>query len=349
MYYVEWLRVRKVLLVLAIILGVFFLFAMIARIAVSAEIGRTQTWIVNESNKPGTRIAHERLADGAMQTTIDVPSDHDHIVIVDNGWKGKTVTVSGEGVQTDQTHNVQIGSIGVHSIRSSPHGGTVVVDTDEPMSIRTLFAVAALVAFIIATTLSGPLAKENTNHLEVVWTKPLSRERMALGMFGVDAIGMLASMALTIVFLVVCTALFELPRFVVDAQTWPVLALCVLAPFAWYALLTAVSASLKRGWGAVIGLGWLAALILPGIAFGLASAEMPLFHYLGVVLSWLMLLNPITYIHLSGSTAPGDADPAFGYMYGFLGSSATVRAAMLLGLVILYSALSLFQWRRLEA
>jgi hypothetical protein len=350
MYYVEWLRVRNCLRILAIVLGVLFAFAVIGRIAAGVQIDQTQAWIASESHKSDARVTRQRLADGTTQTTIVVPSDGTHIVIDDRGWNGKSITITGPGIETHGSPaNIQVGSIGVHSTRSNRNGGTIVVNTNEPVTVRILFALAAFVALIVGTVLSGPLAKENTNHLEIAWTKPASRAQMALGMFAVDAAGLVISMAMTVVWLVLCTVLFEVPHFVVDQQTWPVLALCILTPLAWYALLTAASASLKRGWGAVVGLGWLAALILPGISTGFMAAQTPIFHITGVVLSWLMLFNPIMYVHLSSSAAPGNVDPAFGYMYGVLGSSAGIRAAMLVGLVILYSALSLAQWRRLEA
>lgn len=348
MFYVEWLRVRNCLRGFAIVLGVLLLIACIVRIALGAEIARTESWVVSESNKPGARVTHVRQSDGSERTTIDDPSDGTHIVIIDRGWNGKSITISGPGVQSSDTHGVQIGSLGVHTVRSTVHGGTVNVETDLPVPWRDLFALAAFVGLVIGTILAGPLAKENTNHLELTWTKPISRSALALGLFGVDAVGILAAMAMTVIFAILCTALFEAPHLIADSTTLAVLALCVFDTFAWYALLTAASASLKRGLGAVLGLGWLAALILPGIAFGLVQADMPLFHVAGLVLSYIVLLDPIPYVHLS-SGAVNDVTPQYGYMLGLLSSGPGVRALILLVLTVIYSALSLVQWRRLEA
>lgn len=69
---------------------------------------------------------------------------------------------------------------------------------------------------------------------------------------------------------------------------------------------------------------------------------------MGVVLSYVMALNPVVYIHMSGSSAPGDVTPAYGAMYNVLGLGH-VRAAIVCALTVSCSALSLVQWRRLEA
>lgn len=265
MFYVEWLRVRNCLRILAIVLAALFVVAVIARIAVGM----------------------------------------------------------------------------------SPH--VQIQSGDEAITARALLAFAAFVAVIIATVLAAPLAKENSNHLEVVWTKPVSRTVMALGMFGVDTIGILISMVFAVIFIIAAGSLFVRPHIVIDQPTLPVLALCVLAPIAWYDLLTAASASMKRGYGAVLGLGWFLALIVPGLAIGLTQVESPIFHLLGVVLSVLTFLDPIAYMHLSTDLSPGNGQPSVGFMFGIFSAPAGVRAAILLVLSILYSTLALLQWRRLEA
>ncbi|MHB8432697.1 MAG: hypothetical protein ACYC8W_09050 [Candidatus Tyrphobacter sp.] len=349
MFYPEWLRVRTTLKVLAIVFGCLFAIAALLRIAFNEQISGTYSWVDQEMNKPGVRVTHERQSDGSMRTTIDDRSRGDHIVIVDRGWQGKTITITGPDVTVSRSRNVQIGSVGVHATRVSPTSNEVQVTTDEPVSARYLLLFASFVALIVATVLAGPLAKENTNHLEIAWTKAIGRERMALGLFGVDALAMLASMALTVIFLVLCTALFEIPHVVVDSATLPVLALTVFLPFAWYALLTACSSSLKRGLGAVIGLGWLAALVVPPIGQALAIAGNPLLHAAGVALSYVSLLDPLVYMHFSGSAAPGDSTSTFGDTFSLLASPPLLRAAILLALTVIYSSLSLLQWRRLEA
>ncbi|HEY9084877.1 MAG TPA: hypothetical protein VIN40_02910 [Candidatus Tyrphobacter sp.] len=347
MFYVEWLRVRNALRIVAIVLGVMFALVVILRITLGSPAAQYD-WIFREAGKPGVHVSQQRQSDGALRTTIDDPAKGDHIVIVDRGWHGKDITITGPGVYTDQ-NNVQVGSVGVHGRHVAGGSDVVQINTDEPITARILLSIASFIALIVGTVLAAPLSKENADHLEIAWTKPLSRTGMALGMFAVDAAGIIASMALSIIFTIASIALFELPIVVIDSQTLPVLALCVLMPLAWYALLTAASASMKRGRGAVLGLGWLAALIVPSIGLGLSAAPIPVFHALGVAFSVLTVLDPIAYLHLSMTSSPGNAEPTIGFAFGVLSSPALVRAAILLLLAAAYSALSLLQWRRLEA
>lgn len=350
MFYVEWLRVRNCLRILAIVFGVVFLLGVIARLAVGVENGRIYAQIQQDMNAQGAQVSRVAQSDGSTRTTIYDPADGDHIVIVDRGWQGKNITLSGPNVETDRNTHVQVGTLSVHSTRvAGQQGGTVQIDTDVPVPVRILFPFAVFVALVIGTVLAGPLSKENSNYLEVVWTKPASRESTAIGYFLIDALAILISMAMTIILFVAVTALFEVPRFVADATTLDTLALSFFMPLAWYALLTAASASLKRGRGAVLGLGWVIAWVLPGFAIALTYAAVPLFHYIGVALSYVSLLDPMVYMHLSSDSSPGNVSPAFGDMLGPLNSPALVRAAMLLALTLIYSVLSLVQWRRLEA
>ncbi len=359
MFYVEWLRVRSCLRILAIVLGVLFAVAVVVRISVGSPAAQ-YNWIYAEAGKPGVHLVQQRQSDGSLRTTIDDPAKREHIVIVDRGWQGKEITISGPEVDTSDStgHSVQIGSLGVHVLHNvaqrvrqhlTSGSGVVQINTDEPVSARVLLFLATWVGVIIATFLAAPLTQENSNHLEVAWTKPVSRTRMALGMFGVDALGIIISMALAIVFALAATALFEIPHIVIDAPTLPVLALCVLMPTAWYALLTAAAASLKRGRGAVLGLGWLAALFVPGLAVALNLSQLPVFHVFGAVFNVLTLLDPIAYVHTSISSGPGNGEPSVGVAFGVLSAPSIVRAGILLLLSIVYFAIALLQWRRLEA
>lgn len=350
MFYTEWLRVRNCLRVTGIILACFFVLAVGLRIWVAVEMHQYNAWIDREAHKRGAHVSVVRLADGSTQTTIDDRLDDVHIVTIDHGWLGKSVTMTGSGVSADNA-SIQVGTLGVQSTEHGRNGSEVNIDTNVAIPAEILLFFAAWVAVIVGSVLAGPLAKENVNHLEVSWTKPIGRERLALGLFAVDAAGMLLAMAMTIVCMLLCTALFQLPRISVSERTPAILVLCILWPFAWYSLLTVCSASLKRGRGAVIGLGWFAALVLPGIAVTIASIDAQPFHAIGVGLEYLMLLNPLTYMRLSGVDVTGglSANTSLGYDVGFLTAGPVVRDVALAVLCVVYTVLSLIQWRRLEA
>jgi len=101
-------------------------------------------------------------------------------------------------------------------------------------------------------------------------------------------------------------------------------------------LLTAASASLRRGLGAVVGVAWPVAIFLPSVArvhttSPVASAILSVFRALNY-------LNPIGYMRnlfLTGATMPTMAD-------GF-------AILMLALLTAVYVALAVAQWQRVEA
>lgn len=347
MFYTEWLRVRNCLRITVIILAIAFLIAVCVRIAAAVAMHQAYGWIDTEEHKPGVHVSTVREADGTLRTTVDDRRDDVHIVIDDHGWYGKSITATGRGVNSDNG-GVQIGSLGVQS-RGHGANGEVIINTNIGIPAEVLLFFSAWVGLIVGTVLCGPMAKENANHLEIAWTKPISREQLALGMMGVDAVGILLSMAMTTACMLLSTALFEFPTVTVSSHTLPVLALCVVVPLAWYALLTVASTSLKRGRGAVIGLGWFAALVTPGIALGLSAVDLQPFHAIGIALGYLTMLNPIAYMHVNLGNV-GDSDfRSAGYNFGILSSGPGVRAAAAALLCIVYTAFSLIQWRRLEA
>src|SRR2546430_11375674 len=52
-------------------------------------------------------------------------------------------------------------------------------DVSANIPLAVLFAIAEVFALITATMLGGALAKENDGHLEMAWTKPVTRDRFS--------------------------------------------------------------------------------------------------------------------------------------------------------------------------
>ena len=71
---------------------------------------------------------------------------------------------------------------------------------------------------------------------------------------------------MTIVAAVICQSMFEFPHFDFSNVIDPLTAVLFLAPVAWYAALNAATASLKRGYGAVLGFAWPVALVVIALA-----------------------------------------------------------------------------------
>jgi hypothetical protein len=190
---------------------------------------------------------------------------------------------------------------------------------------------------LVASILGGALAKENDGHLELAWTKPVSRERYALSSVAVDAIAIIVSQLLTIAVSLAATLMFLVPRFSYGPNlAWAIL-LAFAGPIAWYALITAASASLKRGPGMVIGLGWVAAVLIPGIAGALQGAA-----NVNSIAAWFYaIFHALSYI-----------DPISNF--SFHKDQTTMMplpaaVGVLLALIAGYVALAVAQWRRVEA
>jgi hypothetical protein len=137
--------------------------------------------------------------------------------------------------------------------------------------------------------------------------------------------------------------MFIVPRFGYGPHVFWNILVALLAPISWYALLTAASASVKRGPGLVIGLGWMAAIIVPSVAGGLsepakyntiASVFYAIFHALAY-------LDPISYLTFRNTESTIGT--------GLIGLPIQGVAAALAALIIGYIALSVLQWRRVEA
>jgi hypothetical protein len=194
------------------------------------------------------------------------------------------------------------------------------------VDVSLLVSCAAALVGGLATVLGLNLATENEGHLELAWTKPVSREGYALGVFAVD----IAAMAACIVFTAVCATIvvdvYAGSAAVVPSDGGAVLktaAFCGL-PLCVYAWVSALSASLKRNRGTVAGLFW--PLMIALVA--LRSLQVPA---VAPVVSALNLLNPLVLY----STGGGGYTSLWAYAWGWLLAAVLLTAAVV-------------QWRRLE-
>jgi hypothetical protein len=194
------------------------------------------------------------------------------------------------------------------------------------VDVAMLGAGAAALVGGLATVLGLNLAAENEGHLELAWTKPVSREGYALGVFAVD----IGAIAACIVFTALCGAIvvdvfsgFQAIAASTGDDLLRTFAFCGL-PLLVYAWIAAMSASLKRNRGAVAGLFW-PLMLAVGL---LQSVRIPAVH---VAASALNLINPLS-IYTSGA--------------GRLPSLWTFAWGWLIAAILLAAALA--QWRRLE-
>jgi hypothetical protein len=205
------------------------------------------------------------------------------------------------------------------------------------LSMIVMAATALVGGF--ATVLGLNLAAENEGHLELAWTKPVSRERYALGVFAVDVAAMAACIVVTCLCLAVVVDVFAGGQAVTLGGGADALrALGFLGfPLSVYAWITALSASLKRNRGTVAGLFWPLMLVLSILTL----LPIPAVH---AVVGALNRLNPIA-VFLAGSSSSQSA----GVSATITGLPASVTSYAW-GWVVaaLLLAAALLQWRRLE-
>lgn len=334
MNYVEWLRVRNCLRTVAIVLGIFLLLAVVLRISLSRYMS-SDAWIQHITLDPGTKVSHTVLPDGTRRTFIDDSTEQTHVVIDDHGYAGKRIVVT---EPTSRAHkeqkDVALGSIHVVESRNGAMT-TTVIDTNGSVPFFYYMAVADLMALIVAMVLAAPFAREVQGHLEVALTKPVTRARYALGSIGADVAGILGASLLTIVALYLCQLLFEPGRIDFSGISARAIAMGIAAPLAWYALLCALTTWLNRAYVAV-----LVAALPVAIVVGLLTLLDPSNAVARVVhdTAWyLSRLDPWTYVefHVEDNTTGA--------------STFAMRLGVQVLLFVIYSAIAVWQWQRVEA
>jgi hypothetical protein len=341
MTYVEWLRVRGAIKWTAIVLAVLFLCTAGIR-AYMFSRGDMFAYMSGIQNDPNSKITHSVLSDGTKHTEIVDKTGKTHITIDDRGYAGQHIVILDQSKSEESKQkNVSVGSMRVEAMPDG-NGERITIDTNEAEPFIFYSALACFVALIIGTVLGAPFARENDGHLEVALTKPVSRIALALETIGVDIVGILAAWALTVVFMIACQTLFQAPHITFTTVDL-VGTLCGLGgAIAWYALLCAATASMKRAYGIVLGLAWPFALLI--LALGKADlGGQPILVALHTVSRWIGFVMPFSYLHF------GPAMTVDGKAAGSLAFSGGVEGPALAALAIGYAVLAIVQWRRIEA
>lgn len=203
--------------------------------------------------------------------------------------------------------------------------------------LSDVFMMAGLpMGLLIATLLAGPLAKENDGHYELAWTKPVSRTRYALATIAIDYAAILLSVFACVAVVLGCIRFFG--PIGLQAGNPAIIGLALLAPLAFHAALNGFGASLQSR-GRLIGLGWVAAIFIPGIAEGLHQLRsIPLALVGSNIFKVLSYFDPIAYVN-----RPSGSDWLLGSIRG-TGTELLIIAA----LIVAYTGAALLQWRRVE-
>ena len=339
MSYVEWLRVRNCLVGVGCTMAVLIIIALGLRIVFNADVTENASFINRISMDPGSKVSHTTLPDGTPRTLIENPAKRTTITVDGGGYQARHVTIVEPATATDHSEHggvvsVQYNTNIVNGIR------TTSISNDGPMPVGFYFMFGMLVALIVATILGAPFARENDGHLEIAVMRPCSRLELALRTVGVDLAGIALSSLVTVVALIICQLMFEIPHLAIDQATLQLVCMTLLVPFAWYALIAASTSSMKRAYGAVVGFAWPIAILV--FAFGMIpwnnSAVGQIMHNVFGTLQWI---DPLKYL-------PSER---FNEATGTLQQSGDIVRSMLLEsiLFVVYSALAIFQWQKVEA
>ena len=338
MNFVEWLRVRNTLARVGIVLGVMLVLGLGARIWLAVEFGSDQSIVDKIQKDPGTSITHT-VYQGRQRTIIVNPREHERVTIDDRADGGRSITIVEPKSNEDDQVPHMIGSFSINST-SGPVMRTTVIDTNGTVPLAFYLGFAYVVGLIVATIFGAAFARENNGHLEIAFLRPVSRELLALQMMGADLAGIVAAEILTIVALIVGQSFFEFPHVDPAGVTLSFMAFVVAVPLAWYMFLNAASASLKRGAGAIIGFSWpVAAVIIILAHVNLHSTSLgQAIHSIAAVLAAII---PLNYAQMSFTgDQPHPATQSLVYQ------GDLVIPALL---VVVYGALAIVQWRRVEA
>ncbi len=341
-YFAEYARAKRAVRIAAILLGIFLLCAIIVRIvAATHHHGSIQNWPVELQHSPTAHVTRTTLADGSTHIVVNDPPRRTHAEIFQRPSGRVDMDVTEPKSASGSHEDFSFGSVSIHETTRGPLDRTIIhYNPSVPaFDLGICFFITILMGLIVASLLGGALSKDNDGHLEVAWTKPVSREHYAVAAAVVDAVAILFSQLLTFAVMLIATLLFFVPRFSYGSDLGWTIVLSLALPIAWYACITAASASLKRGPGIVVGLGWLVALLVPGIADALHSlaAVNGVAAWFYAIFRALSYIDPLAYLSHSSGGRSNALLPIAGC------------AGVLCALSVAYVALAVAQWRRVEA
>ncbi len=208
------------------------------------------------------------------------------------------------------------------------------------LPLSALMFGAMYCAIIFATVISPSLNRENDG-VEMVWTKPIARERLALLYMLCDLATVVVAFAFALSLMLLWLASVGLLRLVaVDASVLPVLAVGLGTAFMWYGLLQALTSWQLGNCGIVVGVSWGLAFVL--IGFGAGTQAHPSLHAFFMALNFL---NPLAYFtsYVMHLRTPGSPEVS-----ALIPVDAWGRAALTWSFGILGCAGAIVGWKRLE-
>ena len=204
---------------------------------------------------------------------------------------------------------------------------------DVKISLDVVWACASIAASVFASILGCTLASENDGHLPVAWTKPFSRVTHALAKFAIDLGAVAAIFAFTCGIVFVYNGVTGLSAdLFVPADVGEQLARFIIAPFAFFGLMQALTSTLSRQAGMVVGFTWVGLVAI--IVLSIVRLPAP-FH---AIVGFLDYANPLAYIAFAVD------DNGTVITYGLSAAALTLALIATIG-----GAAAIYRWQRSEA
>ncbi len=254
MTYVEWLRAGRCLKITAIVLGIAlvlivaleYVFLVGSKSSLSGVELHTSTGDINARKiLDGATTTYSTLPDGTKRTTIVNSAKGVRVTVDDHGYFGRHVEIFERSVKGTEKL-IGIGPVSFQRV-AVPGGSVVTIDTNKPEDFAYLAAIATFVALIIATILGAPFARQNDGHLEIALTSPAPRTTLGLGTMLVDIAGIAAAWLMTVAMLFLAHVAQNAPNYTYGPLDTEVIVLGFAGVLAWYAMLCAATASMRRG------------------------------------------------------------------------------------------------------
>ncbi len=224
----------------------------------------------------------------------------------------------------------------------SSHHSTVEVDGSKKslhsmvdgIPLSALLGIAGFVTLAMAAFITSINALSDS--LPSVWTKPVPRERIALSVFSVDALAIVAFFAIAVAAnLAVVASLGVFDRLVFDPQVVPVTLVGLGAAFMAYGNAQAATAWVLGRGGMIAGILFASYLVV--IILSIAPLP-PILHQ---IVSTLCIFDPNAYFALTIHNTTVDTQSIFALGIWY-------RVAIVFGFGIVGCALATFGWKRME-
>ena len=224
--------------------------------------------------------------------------------------------------------------------------GNIKVQHAHAVGFGAIFGIAGYIACIMATMLAATLNRDRS-HLAYMWTRPIPRERIALGYMVVDVVAIV--LAFFLIAGLTAMILTNVPNvhLVSDPKTGASLARFLAMPLMWYAVVEAATSWNGLRAQTVGGLSWAVFWCL--LILATISLPTPLTQIIALV----NVLNPLAYavsasagssINILNPVTLDRLNPQHAFLLGYGARTVLAYVIFVTGCIV-----ATYAWKRMEA